>query len=126
MFFICVSDHSTLCYCIKYNKHITISSKVMIWLMPASLQRSADEVGFVICVLKMGKSMQRETGLPQQACGCARSRGEVHVLTPKYSHRSFKMAAQNILFFKCEANGNGSFSGCACLSNMLIFFPNTH
>lgn len=68
-------------------------SKVMGWLMPAILQHSADEVQIIIPALQMRKSMQTETALPQQTRGCARSREEVHVFTPKSSHEAFKTAA---------------------------------
>lgn len=99
----------------------------MIWFMPTSLQQSADEIAVVILVLQMGKSTQRETVLPQQACDCACDcRGEVHVLTPKSSHRAFKMAAWNIFQSKCEGNGClRKTPGCASLSHMFSFFP-TH
>lgn len=101
----------------------------MIWFTPTSLQQPADETAVVIPVLQMGKSMQRETVLPQQAPDCACDcRGEVHVLTPKSSHRAFKTAAWNIFQFKCEGNGNGCLRktpGCAYFSHMFSLFP-TH
>lgn len=100
----------------------------MIWLMPASLQHSKDEVRVVTLALQMGKSMQRESTestFPQKACSSAQ-RKEVRDLTQKSSHRAFKTTGRNWL--KCRGKGiccSRKTPGCASLCHVFSSFP-TH